>query len=50
MMRLLINERLSAAAEDIFGVFEGMIIEYEGEIDRQRRMLDVVTDKLKTGL
>ncbi|XP_040897718.1 zinc finger protein 135-like [Toxotes jaculatrix] len=36
----LIDERLSAAAEEIFGVFEKTIIKYEDEIDRQRRLLE----------
>ncbi|XP_029296423.1 zinc finger protein 37-like isoform X2 [Cottoperca gobio] len=41
-LREFVNERLSAAAEEIFGVFEKTIFEYEEEIDRQRRLLDVV--------
>ncbi|XP_054467310.1 zinc finger protein 699-like [Anoplopoma fimbria] len=41
-LREFVNERLSAAAEEIFGVFEKAIVEYEKEIDRQRRLLDVV--------
>ncbi|XP_029296701.1 zinc finger and SCAN domain-containing protein 12-like [Cottoperca gobio] len=41
-LREFVNERLSAAAEEIFGVFEKTIVEYEEEIDRQRRLLDVV--------
>ncbi|XP_034727542.1 B-cell CLL/lymphoma 6 member B protein-like isoform X2 [Etheostoma cragini] len=41
-LREFVIERLTAAAEEIFGVFENTIIEYEEEIDRQRRMLDVV--------
>ena len=36
------NERLTAAAEEIFRVFHKTIIEYEEEIDRQRRLLDIV--------
>ncbi|XP_045889761.1 uncharacterized protein LOC123959636 isoform X2 [Micropterus dolomieu] len=38
-LREFVNERLSAAAEEIFGVFKKTIIEYEEEIDRQRRLL-----------
>uniref|UniRef100_UPI0037E9B96C zinc finger protein 850-like n=1 Tax=Semicossyphus pulcher TaxID=241346 RepID=UPI0037E9B96C len=41
-LRQFVSERLTAAAEEIFGVFERIIIGYEGEIDRQRRLLDVV--------
>lgn len=50
MLRLLINQRLTAAAEEIFGVFGRTIAEYEEEIsrskleiDRQRRLLDLST-------
>ncbi|XP_051809026.1 zinc finger protein 391-like isoform X15 [Acanthochromis polyacanthus] len=39
-LRELINERLTAAAEEIFTVFEKTIVQYEEEIDRQRRLLD----------
>ncbi|TDH12959.1 hypothetical protein EPR50_G00053420 [Perca flavescens] len=41
-LREFVIERLTAAAEEIFGVFEKTIVEYEEEIDRQRRLLDVV--------
>nr|XP_046273186.1 histone-lysine N-methyltransferase PRDM9-like [Scatophagus argus] len=48
MLRLLINQRLTAAAEEIFRVFGRTIAEYEEEIsrskleiDRQRRLLDL---------
>ncbi|XP_034720829.1 gastrula zinc finger protein XlCGF57.1-like isoform X2 [Etheostoma cragini] len=41
-LREFINERLTVAAEEIFGVFEKTIVEYEEEIQRQRRLLDVV--------
>ncbi|XP_044233296.1 zinc finger protein 2 homolog isoform X6 [Thunnus albacares] len=41
-LRELINERLTAAAEEIFVVFQKTIVEYEDEIDRQRRLLDIV--------
>ncbi|XP_059192784.1 zinc finger protein 879-like [Centropristis striata] len=37
-----VNERLTTAAEEIFGVFIKTIVEYEEEIDRQRRLLDIV--------
>ncbi|XP_076020522.1 uncharacterized protein LOC143011511 [Genypterus blacodes] len=49
MLRLLINQRLTAAAEEIFEVFGRTLAEYEEEIsrskmeiDRQRRMLDLI--------
>ncbi|XP_063739618.1 zinc finger and SCAN domain-containing protein 2-like [Eleginops maclovinus] len=41
-LRDFVNERLSAAAEEIFGVFQKTIFEYEEEIKRQCRLLDVV--------
>ncbi|XP_040050651.2 uncharacterized protein LOC120830211 [Gasterosteus aculeatus] len=41
-LREFVSERLSAAAEEICGVFVKTIFEYEEEIDRQRRLLDVV--------
>ncbi|XP_051805466.1 zinc finger protein 180-like [Acanthochromis polyacanthus] len=41
-LRELINERLTAAAEEIFTEFEKTIVQYEEEIDRQRRLLDVI--------
>ncbi|KAM8742969.1 uncharacterized protein AB9X84_017448 [Acanthopagrus schlegelii] len=39
--REFVNERLTAAAEEIFRVFKTTIVQYEEEIDRQRVMLDV---------
>ncbi|TNN35368.1 hypothetical protein EYF80_054467 [Liparis tanakae] len=48
MLRLLITQRLTAAAEEIFGVFGRTIAEYEDEISRskmeisrQRRLLEL---------
>ncbi|KAF1382093.1 hypothetical protein PFLUV_G00160860 [Perca fluviatilis] len=48
LLRLLITQRLTAAAEEIFGVFGRTIAEYEEEIsrskleiDRQRRLLEL---------
>ncbi|XP_054476802.1 zinc finger protein 3-like [Anoplopoma fimbria] len=41
-LRDFVNERLTAAAEEILGVFERTIVEYEEEIQRQRRLLDIV--------
>lgn len=37
--REFINERLAAIAEEIFGAFRKTMVEYEDEIERQRRML-----------
>ncbi|XP_047445971.1 zinc finger protein ZFP2-like [Mugil cephalus] len=39
--RELIIERLTAAAEEIFGLFQRTVVQYEKEIDRQRRLLDI---------
>ncbi|XP_041821658.1 zinc finger protein 665-like [Chelmon rostratus] len=40
-LREFVNERLTAAADEIFGVFRKTIVEYEEEIDRQRKLLDM---------
>ncbi|XP_030593605.1 zinc finger protein 841-like [Archocentrus centrarchus] len=39
--RQFFNERLAAAAEEIFSAFEKTILEYEEEISRQRKLLDI---------
>lgn len=48
MLRLLISQRLTSAAEEIFGAFGRTVAEYEDEIsrfkleiERQRRLLDL---------
>ncbi|XP_059196090.1 zinc finger protein ZFP2-like [Centropristis striata] len=41
-LRQFVSQRLTAAAEEIFGVFEKTVIEYEEEIDRQRKLLDIL--------
>ena len=41
-LREFVNERLTAAAEEIFRVFIKTVVEYEKEIDRQRRLLDII--------
>ncbi|XP_029296702.1 zinc finger protein with KRAB and SCAN domains 8-like [Cottoperca gobio] len=41
-LRNVINERLTAAAEEILGVFAQTVSVYEEEICRQRRLLDTV--------
>ncbi|KAG7509500.1 zinc finger protein 664-like [Solea senegalensis] len=40
-LRELISERLTAAAEEIFRAFEKTVVEYEEEVARQRRLLEV---------
>jgi len=40
-LKEFISQRLTAAAAEIFGVFEKTIVQYEEEIDRQRRLLDI---------
>ncbi|XP_044052185.1 zinc finger protein 91-like [Siniperca chuatsi] len=40
--RKFVNERLTAATEEILGVFEKTIVVYEEEINRQRKLLDIV--------
>ena len=40
-LRGFVNERLTAAAEEIFGVFIKTIVDYEEEINRQRILLDI---------
>lgn len=54
MLRFYVNERLTVATEDIFGVIERTIAEYEAEvfrskqeIDRQRKLLDAQTLETK---
>ncbi|XP_049424597.1 zinc finger protein 583-like isoform X2 [Epinephelus fuscoguttatus] len=49
MLRSLVKQRLTAAAEEIFGLFERTIAEYEEELcrskeenERQRKLLDAV--------
>uniref|UniRef100_A0A3Q3JV55 C2H2-type domain-containing protein n=1 Tax=Monopterus albus TaxID=43700 RepID=A0A3Q3JV55_MONAL len=41
-LRRFINERLTAAAEEIVGAFESIILQHEEEIHRQRKLLDIV--------
>ncbi|XP_054628655.1 zinc finger protein 135-like [Dunckerocampus dactyliophorus] len=41
-LKQFVNERLTAAAEEIFGVFERAIVEYKEELDRQRRLVDIL--------
>ncbi|XP_038560130.1 gastrula zinc finger protein XlCGF57.1-like isoform X1 [Micropterus salmoides] len=41
-LREFVSERLTAAAEEILGVFGKTVLKYEEEIDRQRRLLDII--------
>ncbi|XP_058469244.1 zinc finger protein 267-like [Solea solea] len=41
-LRDLINGRLTAAAEEIFTHVERIVVEYEEEVDRQRKLLQIV--------
>lgn len=41
-LKSFVNERLTAAAEEIFGIFEKTLSVYQEEIARQRRLLDTV--------
>ncbi|XP_061763239.1 uncharacterized protein LOC133556905 [Nerophis ophidion] len=41
-LRQFVNERLIAAADEIFGVFERTIVEYQEKLDRQRQLVDVL--------
>ena len=40
-LKEFINERLTAAAEEIFSVVQNSMVQYEEEVDRQRRLLDI---------
>lgn len=49
MLKMVVNQRLTAAAEELFGLFERTIAEYEAELsrskrenERQRKLLDAV--------
>ncbi|RVE56331.1 hypothetical protein OJAV_G00220180 [Oryzias javanicus] len=41
-LREFIGERLTAAAEEIFSHVEDTIVQLEAELERQRRLLDIV--------
>ncbi|XP_047430634.1 zinc finger protein 112-like isoform X2 [Mugil cephalus] len=41
--RQFINDRLTDAAEETFTVFKETLVHYEEEIERQRKLLDIVT-------
>ncbi|KAM9529652.1 uncharacterized protein ACWYII_041733 [Salvelinus alpinus] len=42
LLRVFLNDRLTAAADEIFGVVEKMIAEYQEEVVRLQRLLDIV--------
>ncbi|XP_038855229.1 zinc finger and SCAN domain-containing protein 21-like [Salvelinus namaycush] len=42
LLRVFLNERLTAAADEIFGVVEKTIAEYQEEVVRLQRLLDIV--------
>ncbi|XP_010866872.1 zinc finger and SCAN domain-containing protein 21-like [Esox lucius] len=42
LLRVFLNERLTAAAEEIFGVVEKTIAEYQEEVVRLQSLLDIV--------
>ncbi|XP_029607556.1 uncharacterized protein LOC115192819 isoform X3 [Salmo trutta] len=42
LLRVFLNERLTYAAEEIFGIVEKTIIEYQEEVVRLQRLLDIV--------
>lgn len=43
-LREVISERLSAAAEEIYVVLKTTIVQYEEEIERQRKLLNLVLE------
>ncbi|KAM9529639.1 uncharacterized protein ACWYII_041724 isoform 2-T2 [Salvelinus alpinus] len=42
LLRVFLNERLTAAADEIFGVVEKTVAEYQEEVVRLQRLLDIV--------
>lgn len=44
-LRQFVSDRLAAVAEEILGVFHKAIVEYEAELDRHRKLLDVVREQ-----
>ncbi|XP_056252188.1 uncharacterized protein LOC130181794 isoform X2 [Seriola aureovittata] len=45
LLRVLVNERLAAAAEEIFGLFEKTIAEYQDEVVRSKREIVHLTQQ-----
>ena len=48
-LRVVVKQRLTAAAEEIFELFERTIAEYEEELCRQRKLLDAGGRSHRTG-
>ena len=46
-LRLFVNERLTAVAEDILAVFVRTMVQYQQHIDLQRRQLDLMNTPIK---
>jgi hypothetical protein len=44
LLRVFLNERLTAAAVEIFGAVEKTVVEYQEENDRLRRLLWVTPE------
>ena len=44
MLRVFLNDRLTAAAVEIFGAVEKTVVEYQEENDRLRRMLGITPE------
>lgn len=42
IMKDFVNQRLTAAAEEIFELFESILAEYEEQVCRQQKLLDAV--------
>lgn len=40
-LKQFISEKLAAAAEEIFAVFHNTIVEYEEELDRHRKLMEL---------
>ncbi|XP_061597694.1 uncharacterized protein LOC133460983 isoform X3 [Cololabis saira] len=43
MLRAVVQQRLAAAAEEIFRLFEGAMVEYEAEKEHQHSLLEACT-------
>lgn len=40
LLKQFVNDRLAAAAEEIFAVFHKSIVEHEKELERHRKLFD----------
>lgn len=50
LLRAFVNQRLEVAVEEIIGLFERTITEYEEEIDRQRKLLGTEGREILPGI